>query len=255
MRKLPVHLMFLLFLIFIWSNSSFAANSTADERKATLVLGLGSAISTNPYRGADRKVLALPLLAYEGERFFARGTNVGYHLVKQNNLTLSLLSSYRMAGYDSDDSDFLRGMADREGALEAGLQVVLATSFGQFSATLLSDVLDEHNGHEAKLIFSKRFPFRRFSVSPFVSAIWQSSQLVNYYYGVRSIEASITRPAYQVDSSVLVQSGLMANYLFREHWSLSGRIAVTRLADDISNSPIVEDDLVTSAFAGIGYKF
>jgi len=255
MKKLTFQVMCLLILVFIWCSSSLAENSNTGERQPTLTLGLGSVISTNPYRGGDRKILALPLLAYEGERFFVRGTNVGYHLVKQNNLTLSLLSSYRMAGYDSGDSDFLRGMADRDGTLEAGLQVSLATSLGQFSATLLSDVLDEHNGHEAQLTFSKRFPLQKFFASPFVSAIWQSSQLVNYYYGVRSIEASIARPAYRVDSSVLVQFGVMANYLFREHWSVSGRIAVTRLADKISNSPIVEDDLVTSAYVGIGYQF
>jgi hypothetical protein len=60
---------------------------------------------------------------------------IGYHLVKQNNLTLSLLSSYRMAGYDSGDSDFFRGMADRDGTLEAELQVFLSTSLGQLSVT------------------------------------------------------------------------------------------------------------------------
>ncbi|MFO7813686.1 MAG: MipA/OmpV family protein [Pelovirga sp.] len=240
-------------LVFICC--SFAENSNAGERQPKLTLGLGSVISTNPYRGADRKILALPLLAYEGERFFVRSTTIGYHLVKQNNLTLSLLSSYRMAGYDSGDSNFLRGMADRDGTLEAGLQVFLPTSYGQLRATLLSDVLDEHNGHEAKLTFSKRFPLQRFFVSPFVSAIWQSSQLVNYYYGVRSVEASVVRPVYKPDSSVLVQLGVMANYLFREHWSISGQIAVTRLADEISNSPIVKDDLVTSAYIGIGYQF
>jgi outer membrane protein len=120
---------------------------------------------------------------------------------------------------------------------------------------MLSDLLDKHNDHEAKPTFIKGFTLQRFYVSPFVSAIRQSSQLVNYYYGVRSIEASIARPACPVDSSVLVQPGLMANYLFREHWSVSGRIAVTRLANETNNSPIIEDDLVTSAYVGIGYQF
>jgi outer membrane protein len=236
-------------------NSSFAEVSNTNARSSSLTLGLASSVSTNPYRGADRDILVLPLVAYEGERFFVRGTNVGYHLAKQNNLTLSLLSSYRIAGYDSGDSDFLRGMADRDGTLEAGLQVSLPTALGLFSVTLLSDVLDEHNGHEAKLTFSKRFPLQGFVVSPFVSVIWQSSQLANYYYGVRSTEATIARPAYQVDSSVLVQIGLLANYLFREHWSLSGGLAVTRLADEITSSPIVEDDHVTRLFVGVGYRF
>ncbi len=255
MRKITFHLVCLVLLVFTWSNSSFAAASSAGGRQQTFTLGLGAAFSSNPYRGADSEIIPLPLLTYERERFFVRGTNVGYHLYKQKDLTLSLLGSYRMAGYDSGDSAFLQGMADRDGTLEAGLQASLETSLGQFRATLLSDVLDEHNGHEAKLTFSKRFPLQNFFVSPSVSVIWQSGQLADYYYGVRATEATIARPAYQVDSSILMQLGLMMNYLFNERWSISGRIAVTRLADEISDSPIVEDDQVTSAFIGVGYRF
>ncbi len=184
-----------------------------------------------------------------------RGTNVGYHLFKNKGLTLSLLGSYRMAGYEGGDSAFLQGMADRDGTLEAGLQASLATSLGQFRATILSDVLNEHNGQEAKLSFSKRFPLQNFSVSPSVSVIWQSGQLVDYCYGVRAAEATLVRPAYQVDSSILTQLGLMTCYRFNERWSFTGRIAVTRLDDEIGDSPIVEDDLVTSAFIGFGYRY
>ncbi len=255
MRKFTFRLLCIFLLIFTWSSSSFAESSNASGRQHNLTLGLGTVFSTNPYQGADWKINPLPLLTYEGDHFFVRGTNAGYHLFKQNNLTLSLLGSYRMAGYDSGDSPFLQGMADREETLEAGLQVSLATSFGHFSATLLSDVLDEHNGQEAKLTFSKRFPVQNFFVSPFVSAIWQSDQLVDYYYGVRTTEATIARPAYQVNNSILMQIGLMANYLFSEHWSISGRVSMTRLADEISDSPIVDDDLVTSVFFSIGYQF
>ena len=255
MIKVTSHFVCLLLLVFTLCDSSFAATSNAAGRQQAFTLGLGAVFSSNPYRGADSEFIPLPLLMYEGERFFVRGTSVGYHLLKQKDLTLSLLGSYRMAGYDSGDSAFLQGMADRDGTLEAGLQASLATSLGQFRATVLSDVLDEHNGQEAKLTFSKRFPVQSVFVSPFVSAIWQSGQLVNYYYGVRATEATSARPAYQADSSILLQLGLMTNYMFNERWLISGWIAVTRLADEISDSPIVADELVPSAFVGIGYRF
>lgn len=255
MRKVTFYFPCLFLLLFTLSSSGFAETSSAGGRQQTLTLGLGAAFSGNPYRGADNEFIPLPLLTYEGERFFVRGLNVGYHLFNQNDLTLSLLGRYRMAGYDSGDSAFLQGMADRDGTLEAGLQASLTTSIGQFRATVLSDVLDEHRGQEGKLTFSKSFPMRNLFVSPSVSVIWQSGQLVDYYYGVRVTEAMIVRPAYQGDSSILIQFGLMANYMFNKHWSMSGRIAVTRLPDEISDSPIVEDDLVPSAFIGVGYRF
>ena len=253
--KVISHFVCLLLLVFTLCDSSFAATSNAAGRQQAFTLGLGAVFSSNPYRGADSEFIPLPLLTYEGERFFVRGTNAGYHLLKKPGLTLSLLGNYRMAGYDSSDSAFLQGMADRDGTLEAGLQASLSTPLGRFRATVLSDILDEHNGHEAKLTFSKRLPVQNHFVSPFVSVIWQSGQLVDYYYGVRATEATIARPAYEVDSSILMQLGLMTNYMLNEQWSLSGRIAVTRLADEISDSPIIKDELVTGAFVGIGYRF
>ena len=146
-------------------------------------------------------------------------------------------------------------MSDRDGPFEAGMQASLGTSLGQFRASLLSDLLDKHNGLEGKLTFSKRFSQQKMSVSPSVSLLWQSGQLANYYYGVRMAEATMNRPAYKVGSALSVQLGVMTNYRLNEHWSVSGRIALTRLADEISDSPIVEDDFVTSAFVGIGYRF
>lgn len=255
MIKATAHFVCLLLFVFILYKSSIAATSNVSERQQSLTLGLGAAFSSNPYRGVDSKFLALPLLRYEGERFFVRGINAGYHLFKQEDLTLSLLGSYRMAGYDSSDSSFLRGMDDRDGTLEAGLQASLATSLGQLRAAILSDILDKHNGHEVKLTFSKRLPMHNYSLNPFVSVIWQSGQLVDYYYGVRAAEATLARPKYEVDSSILMQLGLMTNYILNGQWAISGRIAVTRLADRISDSPIVEDELVPSAFVGIGYRF
>jgi outer membrane protein len=255
MKKATTHFLCLLLLVFGLCHSSYAATSSAPGKQQPLLLGLGAVFSDNPYRGVNSEFLPLPFLSYEGERFFVRGITAGYHLFKQEDLTISMLGSYRMAGYESGDSAFLQGMADRDGTLEAGLQATLATSLGRFHGTVLSDILDEHNGQEAKLTFSKRLPLQNFSVSPFVSLIWQTGQLTDYYYGVRAAEATLARPAYEVDSSILMQVGLMANYMFDQHWAINGRIAVTRLSDEISDSPIVEDDLVPGAFIGIGYRF
>jgi outer membrane protein len=246
---------FLLLLVFMWCSYGFAENSGYEKSQPKLNFGLGTVYSSTPYRGADSELTPFPLLAYEGKRFFLRGTKLGVHLMKQDRFVLSLLGSYRGDGYESGDSSFLQGMSDRDGTLEVGIQASLTSPFGQFRTSLVSDILGEHNGHEAKLTFSKRFFLQKFSISPSASLIWKSGQLSNYYYGVRMAEATINRPAYKVDSSFAVQLGVMTNYRLSEHWFVSGQIALTRLADEISDSPIVEDDFVTTAFVGIGYRF
>ena len=85
--------------------------------------------------------------------------------------------------------------------------------------------------------------------------IWQSGQLANYYYGVRGSEATVARPAYKADSSLLLQAGVSADYPLNAHWSINARAVLTRLADEISDSPIVEDDYIVSGFIGVGYRF
>jgi len=254
-RKPTGLIFFLLLFASIYGGSAVAETAVDENTQLNLSLGVGGAYSSNPYRGADAEFVPFPLVVYEGERFFFRGTRAGYYLYRKESLSFSLLASYRMDGYESGDSAFLQGMSDRDGTLEAGLQTTLATPVGSVRASLLSDLLAEHSGHEARLSLSKRFPLDGLSVSPFAAAIWQSGQLTNYYYGVRGVEATASRPAYKVDSAILLQLGTRANYRLTDAWSLTGQVAVTRLADEISDSPIVEDDFVASGFLGIGYRF
>jgi len=208
-----------------------------------------------PIGGLKASLPPFPLLVYEGEHFFLRGPKLGFKLIQRDRFSLTLLGSYRGDGYKGSDSVFLQGMANRDGTFEVGMQSSLTSSVGKFSVSLLSDILNEHKGHEAKLTFSKRFFLRKFLVRPSVSLIWKSGQLANYYYGVRASEATIDRAAYKVDSSFLLQLALMTNYRLSENWFVSGQIALNRLADEIIDSPIIEDDFITTAFVGIGYQF
>jgi len=254
--KKPTYSLLLFFLIALTgTGNSLAENSSTNRTPLKLNAGLGAFYRSNPYRGADSDIIPFPLLTYEGRNFFLRGTKLGYHLFKKESLILSLLGSYRGDGYESGDSSFLQGMEDRDGTLEAGLQASVATPFGRLSASLLSDVLSEHSGHEVKISLSKRFSLQKLSVIPSASVIWQSSQLTNYYYGVRTIETSMNRPAYKVGSSSLVKLGVMMNYRLVDRWSVTGQFGVIRLADKITDSPIVEDDFVASGFVGCGYQF
>ena len=74
-------------------------------------LGVGGIFKTTPYKDADDKIIPFPFISYRGKRFFFRGTTLGLKLIEWNNFELDVIGTYCFAGYDEDDSDFLKGAA------------------------------------------------------------------------------------------------------------------------------------------------
>ena len=77
----------------MWSSTSLAEISNKGKKQLNLSLGLGAVYSSTPYRGADSELTPFPLVSYEGERFFLRGTRLGYHLFKKDRFAVTLLGS------------------------------------------------------------------------------------------------------------------------------------------------------------------
>ena len=77
MKKITCPWLFMLLIIFMWSATGLAENSSKGKKQLNLSLGLGAVYSSTPYRGADSEITPFPLLGYEGERLFLRGTKLG----------------------------------------------------------------------------------------------------------------------------------------------------------------------------------
>jgi len=245
---------FLALVLLLVANSAMAEGAPGPP-PGKWSLGIGAGVSSSPYRGVGSETMPFPLLVYRGERLFFRGIELGYRLLQQNGYEIAVLAKYRFQGYDGHDSSYLRGMEDRQGTLEGGLQASRKTAYGQFRLTLLGDLFGEHKGYEADAAYSKSFHFEKLIVKPAISVIWQSSQLVDYYYGVTRQEETATRPFYKGDWSVLTQVGLTAIYMLNGQWAINARASMTRLPDEIVNSPIVDDRMVASGFVGVIYRF
>ena len=84
---------------------------------------------------------------------------------------------------------------------------------------------------------------------------WKSSAAANYYYGVEPGEARLGLPAYSVGSATNVFARLSMTYTLSEHWQIVSLLQYEKLASEISNSPSVEDDHVTTGYIGLYYEF
>ena len=162
-------------------------------------IGPAAVLTDSPYAGEGTRVVPVPLVSYEGERFFFRGITAGWRFADRDAIEFAALARLRMDGFDVKDLgrsqlaangiDY-RQLEDRDEGLDLGLGLKWSGAFGEFEAELLADATDTSGGEEAALQYG--YPIRIGSgrMTPGVGVTWQSKDMANYYYGVLRREAA-----------------------------------------------------------------
>jgi len=208
-----------------------------------------------PYVGLDEGLLVVPLVRFEGERAYLRGLRGGWRLRDTDNHELSVFAQARTDGYNTDDSAFLAGMADRKFSLDLGIASTWTIDkVGAIEAAVSADALDRSGGYEAALSWNGLFRAGGFTFVPGVSARWQSDDIIDYYYGVRASEALPGRAAYRGEAAMTHDLSLLMQRPLGPRWTLFARASHAWLPSEISSSPIVSRDKMTSVFVGLGYS-
>ncbi len=228
-------------------------------------VGLGAALrrGTSPYRGVDNisgllndnKADLIPLYLYEGKWLFAHGTSAGVHLVKYDWLKLDLLARYRFNRLESDAKPYFNGLQDREQTVDMGFSGTVYGGWGSLSTTWANDILGIHNGFEWDFTYSYAWKPGRWSFSPFISYVYQDSDLTDYYYSVDASEVLADRPSYEPGSAVFWRAGINTSYQATAHLLLFSNIASQHVDSEIFNSPLVDESQLTSATFGFAYLF
>lgn len=227
----------------------------AATEKPGVYVGAGAVISGKPYVGADSKVYPVPLVGYEGERLYLRGISGGYRLVKMKRWSIGPTVRARFEGYEASDSPALSGMQDRNPTVDGGIDLAWMTDWGLFSTIVVTDLLGAHDGHELEASYTIRLPYAGFTIFPSVGVRWRSSNLVQYYYGVRDSEARPGRPAYKPDAAITPVVRLALRRDLSEKWGALLAAQYEWLDSEISNSPIVDDTSRLSLVLGVTYAF
>jgi MipA family protein len=58
-------------------------------------LGLGAVASDSPYAGEGIRVVPVPLISYEGEKFFFQGIRAGWQFVDNDTFELAAIAQFR----------------------------------------------------------------------------------------------------------------------------------------------------------------
>lgn len=217
------------------------------------VLGAGVLYATTVYEGKDDTVWGVPILVGQYKNFYVQGTDLGYILNETDQWKVSLMGKPRFNGYESDDSDALKGMEDRNWSFDAGVRVDWTNDLCVLSFNGIVDTLHEHDGQELSLNISKAF-FRR-SLIPHAGVHWKSQNLVDYYYGVSGDEVKASRPSYEADPAWNYDAGVRVNIPFEENWVIMGDFTYEWMGDSITDSPIVDETGAFSTLLGAAYRF
>ena len=237
--------------------------ATADVPEGTLGLGFGWRWGDSPYPGigdissmeTDENSDVLPFYYYEGRYLFAHGSTAGIHLFNNDSFSLDALLAYRFDRLEPERDDFFDGVEEREQSLDGGIRGSLKGGWGNLSLTWLQDTLDRHNGEELDLTYRYNWIGNKWTVSPFASYVHWDEALTDYYYGVSGAESRDDLPVYYPGESSRWRAGVNTAYKMSKRLRVFANLAVDVLDDEVTDSPLVDEDHLVSAMVGVAYAF
>jgi len=229
------------------------------ESDSRWIVGGSVLVQNNIYAGEDTLGYISPNIVYNGDRFFIKNGTMNLFIAQANGfsggLTLGLDGGYLSDEDEYEDTDELKGLEERDVALEGGFYLNHTSDIGRANLTVLTDLGDEHDGETVSLGYTFDLHAGDWAINPILRVSWMSESKVNHHFGVSAGEATANRAMYEADDAVNFYAGLRARYEFTENWDIGLEAGATYLDSTIRDSSIVEDDTVFQAGVSISYNF
>lgn len=238
-------------------------DASSDQQPSPWGIGIAAAIVDSPYAGEGTRIVPIPLISYEGERFYFRGLTTGWTFLDEWGLELSAVAKFRLDGVNVDDLDRTalsrngldyRLLEDRDNGLDAGLRGTWGGRAGELEVELLSDVSGTSGGQEVSVQYGYPIVLWEGILTPGVGAKWLSEDTANYYYGTLDEEVARGVVEYRPGSVTIPSITLSYFKPIGEKWSLMAMVDYSILPDEIKNSPLIDPDTDGTASMFIGFS-
>jgi outer membrane protein len=231
-------------------------NIYAQDKKQKVTIGLGPYIQTQPYKDVDNIIIASPVIFFDNSIVYIRWSRAGIYFYgdKQDNYSwgFSLTVQPRVYGYKSSD---ILGMNERKETWEGGLAFSAKTDKAYIEIMALTDILDRYDSWILKTEIGYDLKLGDFSLYPSVILVYQSSNFIDYYYGVRKNEELGTRKEYIADDGLQIGAQTYIKYPLTQKLSSLVNLRIDRLSKEATHSPIVKEDFIYSGLASLIYTF
>jgi MipA family protein len=246
------------------------ADSSASPWRLGVAVGYG--LRTNPVlQSEDIPVLVDLDVAWFGDRFFFDNGDAGFTLADNSALTVSLVGRVNSdrVFFGKTDTRFVQVTAagqalqtptlvevpDRDYAVELGVEILADGRWGLLQLAAHRDVDGTHGGYEIFADYGFAWRRQRWLVQPSVGFAYKSSNLNDYYWGVRPEEANAALPAYRAGSGTNLHAKVSVSYQINRQWAAAGAAEYEGLNAAASASPIANEDGVVGYFVGMSYRF
>jgi outer membrane protein len=223
--------------------STFSVNAAEHEIDES-VIGLGAMVinMSTEYKGSNGETSLFPVAFYSDNDFSISGTEAAVFLLESGNWWLDGTASFRLQGFDEDLSEFTSGMDDRSSSFDLGMSLnYYSSEAGYLSFDVRHDASGIHKGHEFTMNYAYPLQWGRVIFTPGISIQRQSSELVNYYYGIKYKEVTIDREYYEGKSTFNYALDLDFEYELTKSWIIGASVTIIKLGNSIKNSPIVNE--------------
>ncbi|MFT6899743.1 MAG: outer membrane protein [Paraglaciecola sp.] len=223
--------------------------------------GVATIIPSSPYVGVDTQIKILPIVTYEGEQLTWRGPSLTYKLtgLKRGEPSFSLTLNLAPNRLDTDDSDSLNGIKDRDFSFMAGASYRQPFEFATVSLAFETDVTNKHNGQRSVVSLARPLlsgPKRQWMLNLGVELEYLSANYANYYFGVDEEEQNNSDfSQYQVGSLLQPGVSLGGFYKITGQWNVVANARWQALPNEVKDSPIVDGSSALNGFMGVIYSF
>jgi len=218
--------------------------------------GMLSYLSTSPYKNISYDYFLVPLISVEYKNFYISGTEAGYIFFSSKDLYISFELSPTLIGYQSDDSDFLQGMKDRDTALESGIKLEYIYDFHKLKIKAVYDFFDVYGSYSALFEYSylnivddKNIYITNFGLEHF------SAKKSSYYFGVLNSESTLNRESYSLNETYNFYASVDYIYMINADWTFFANLEYKYYNYQVYKSPVVDKQSAVSNFLGVLYEW
>ena len=253
------------------------------EQQLHLSLALGYGQRSNPLHGGEQLPLVLlPDVYYYSEYWFFDNGKLGTSWQLSPNWTLSLVGQLNAEkGYfqkwfsgnafqlSSSHASFstpalqderfgpaqasVREISKRPTAVDAGLQLDWFGDNWQLQTQLWQDISNKYRGQHASIGAARNFETASGNWQLNARLYWKSAKLIDTYYGIDNNEPFYL-PRYNGKASWQPELRLSWQYPLSQRTALLAFVRYLHLDDAMTDSPLLQDNNVTTWFFGISYR-
>jgi len=230
------------------------AQYVSEEDGFTFGLVAGGYVNS-PFVGESSQYIPYPIITYRNGPFEIGTFGVSYDFIDRNNFLLRAGVAPRFSALAEADAPELAGI-DREFTADVYLGAEYRFDSGfNVGAQFRQDITGEHDGQGLRFDLGYSTLAGKTGIDVGAGILWQSDDLANYVWGVFPSEALPGRPAYDVGDVVIPFLSLEVERPVTDRWSIFGSVRVDFLPDDVTDSPIIEEDSPVLVSLGAVFRY